>query len=139
MKVTLVLLVLSSVILASCEKEEDLYALNPTLTIVGNWEWQSSCGGFAGTCYTPASTDSYSTIEFTADSVVNVYLYDSLTLQSKFSIVHEVSTITGDSAALLVYEDVSFKKLFTIKADGSLLLVDECADCFSSEYKRLRE
>jgi len=53
--------------------------------LAGRWLWQSSCGGFTGSCWYPVKEDS-TILEVTRDMNFIKYAKDSITLQMTFTL-----------------------------------------------------
>ena len=110
-----------------CEKK----STNPSSSLVGNWSWIISCGGFAG-CSTPESAHSTSKLVFIADSICNVYRNDSLILSTRFHVNRIVSAETKETLNVLTYDDRSQE--FSIKNDT---LIISSWGIFYSKYKKI--
>jgi hypothetical protein len=114
------------VIIASyygCKKDS---ILNYSSSLIGEWFWLKSCGGFAGGCDTPQSTNETMNLSFTIDSVYNYYLNDTLRGSGRFHVYKNV----------ISYEN-SISRTFLISHD-TLYLNDYCCDGFNSNYKRIK-
>ncbi|TAL70214.1 MAG: hypothetical protein EPN88_06380 [Bacteroidetes bacterium] len=105
-------------------------------SLTGEWSWISSCGGIAGICYTPISTNQKRYIVFTADSMFNTYINDTLKSSTKFqTYVLPPSDMPG-TPNVIKYNSSSQVK-FSIIHD-TLHLDDFCCDGFYSTYKRIK-
>jgi len=113
---------------AGCEKNT---VISPTL--FGKWEWTSTCGGFAGICYTPQSTGQNSYIIFTADSNFYFYGNDTLKIKGKF----HVFNITVNNESYKYLEAGSMGGEYTLTGDElSWPENHACCDCFGTSYIR---
>jgi hypothetical protein len=93
--------------------------------LTGSWEWVQSSGGFAGWTLSPDSVGFNLYYEFRSDSTVSQWQNDSLIFESKFSVYQNTLTIEG--------RDIGFTWQIT---GDSLILRDQCIDCFVHIYKR---
>jgi len=125
------LIVLGWVILSSCEKN---YVKVPGL--VGRWDWVSTCGGFAGICYTPESTGKSSYYVFTADS--NYYFYANDTLISKGR-YHTYTRVAEDSKVLNMLQAGEMSAAYNISGDLLSWPSDFlCCDFMGSSYRKAK-
>ena len=125
-------LLIAFVICTTCKKDNS-YAYSSSLT--GDWSWISSCGGIAGICYTPKSTNEKIILVFSADSLISSFINDTLRLSERFSVYKLVSQENGDTTNVIKY--ASRSQMFHILHD-TLFLDDFCCDQFYSIYKRVR-
>ncbi len=107
----------------SCSNNDD----NTNISFLGNWNWISSSGGIAGITETPESTGDERKIEITTDSLKG-YINGSLNFKSKITIE------TNEPREVIVLEN-GFRIIVDFN-DNNLLLIDECVDCFISEYSK---
>ncbi len=104
-------------------------------TIVGEWEWLKSTGGFAGHTITPDSTGySEQQLHFGPDSEFLFFRADTMVTSGQYSLSKESEKImikysTGDGPHL-PDQWVEFNN------NDTLVLRDRCADCYTSTYKR---
>jgi hypothetical protein len=137
MKLMLTIILLIGIILVACTKEKTGSVSGPS-TLIGKWNWVFSSGGFIGTTYTPKSTGESIKIEFDADSVYKEYMNDTLRIQCNFHLVKSKSMWSQDSTLLLKLDISSMMENFKILSRDSLILMDECYDCFESLYIRIK-
>jgi hypothetical protein len=123
MKRNFIFLILSILTTISCEKVENPHFSS---SIIGEWSWISSCGGIAGICYNPKSTNEKIKIVFTEDSVYNSYLNDTLKTSARFHIYKNGINFEN-----------SISQTFLVSHD-TLYLNDFCCDGYNSNYKRVR-
>jgi hypothetical protein len=108
----------------------------PPSGLVGSWRWVVSCGGVAYQCYYPDSVDYERRISFRADSTYIETSYGGIGFSGRFSVVRkEISG--GDTADVIIIEDYPFELIIDSLTSTTLILIDNCADCFVSTYKRL--
>ncbi|MDJ1473473.1 hypothetical protein [Xanthocytophaga flava] len=101
--------------------------------LVGRWVWVKSTGGFAGTTYTPESTNTTMELEFTSDSHKRVYKNGQLISDLTYHIVQDTSMYTGKPGPLIEYDQEGQRVSYDFEK-GDLILADECYDCFVSRY-----
>ena len=94
-------------------------------TIVGEWRWVQSTGGFAGQIITPESAGFQLSYTFFADSTVIFAKCDTALFTSKFQMV-------GDT---LKVDSISTDQIVKIE-DNQVTLTEICVDCFQHTYKR---
>lgn len=122
--------ILITLFCASCEKDKSLPG-----NLRGKWNWFSLTGGYAGETYTPESTGYKETVEFTKDSHYRLYRNDSLIIDCHFNIKKTHSIISTEPAMIIFYNDLPIRQSYTITGD-TLVLCDECVDCYTNYYKR---
>lgn len=107
--------------------------------LIGTWQWVSSTGGFVGETVTPDSSG-YSDyrISFSPDSTFKVFTKDSTRVRGHFSLKQS----RGDT--LVTYDRAEeFSEGFypdqyvRFRDDGTLILSDNCADCYINLYRRV--
>jgi hypothetical protein len=102
--------------------------------ILGNWNWESSCGGFAYHCDTPDSVGYTTTWHFLSDSLFVEDRNDSTILTTSYRLIRDnhgqrpidVLQITGKMPMQIL--SVS---------DTTLDLMDQCTDCYEHKFRRL--
>ena len=143
MKLSFTLLPLCFILLArTCGKEIQLS--NPELKkLLGRWEWIETSGGFAGKIITPVKAGYTDEIEFNKEGIFQEFKNGKLQDKKRFSITKEKSNLIGDSAYIIAFDsmDSSFvraiqKQSVSFKGSDTLLLNEECFDCFSSLWIR---
>lgn len=137
MKVIMKKIILFFIIIVSiygCKKDESFISSS---SIIGEWSWISTCGGIAGICYTPKTTNQSINLVFTVDSMYQSIINDTIKDSGKFHVYKVISPDTNDTSNILQYGQWS--QTFIIIRDtlyfptGAL-----CRDCFESNYKRTK-
>ncbi len=122
------------VMLLSCGRnptEVDIYDV-----VNGSWDWAFSYGGYAGEYVYPDSAGYHKTIHFGNDRVYTEAIDDSVVLDEKYEIVMRR---TGDRPAYHLYIENQAIDLFIERVDtDTLTLRENCDDCYSHTYARLR-
>lgn len=140
MKSKIFIIVLLSVIIVSCTKDKTVnnksYIDVPT-TLIGSWNWLYSSGGFAGVTYTPETTGEVRKIEFDADNNFKYYVNDILKSEHTFHI-EKSKSITGQDSALIITNLLWSRQSITFRTSDTLILLDECYDCFGHCYIRIK-
>jgi len=131
MKKIIVILVII-IIHFGCIKD-NFYSYSSSL--FGDWSWFSTCGGIAGICYTPKSTNQKINLVFTSDSIFKKFVNDTLNTSGKFWVYKLVSTDTKDTTNVINYGSAS--QMFLIIHD-TLYLDDFCCDRYGSGFKRIK-
>ena len=123
----MILLALIGLVVSFCAEKEDI----PVTNIVGTWNWISSTGGIAGVTETPEATGKTIQLMITQDSF-RTYENGELTSESNYTIETKESLLYGELREMIILED-GFCKMI-IRNGNKLVLVDDCYDCFISEY-----
>ena len=115
-----------------CEKEKPVVY---STSLIGEWTWLMSCGGFTGGCTTPKSSNQKITLVFTIDSIYNFYLNDTLRESITFHTYKSISPDFMDTVNVIKFGFSN--QIYSINRD-TLYLDDSNIDGFSSSYKRFR-
>jgi hypothetical protein len=130
-------LILSFIVILSafigCEKEKPpVYSSS----LIGKWSWLSTCGGIAGTCYTPKTTQTNINLIFTKDSICYTYRNDTLRYTVRIH-TYKVITQFNDTVNILTQGvGVGIDQSFSIIHDTLSLNDYMVDDGFGSIYKR---
>jgi hypothetical protein len=122
----LFLIVLS--ILCSCEKQ-NYYSSN----LIGEWAWQSTCGGFTGQCSTPETANLTIKLVYSTDSMYYEYQNDSLISSYRFHIITQI-TEAGGTIKFIQFDD----RTQTYNINGDSLSLSYVGADFWSTYKRIK-
>jgi len=132
-----ILIVFFSVLLIGCES-------NPTnegkinSSIIGDWLWKSTSGGFAGTTTTPTNGNVH-ILKITIDSNFIEIRNDTITFTDKFSTRQYVFDDSLQSYLLIDFATSRRFNLFVTKlTTDSLILSDMLIDGYSSLYTRIK-
>ena len=126
----LVIIVLSY----GCKKDDSFISSS---SIIGEWSWISTCGGIAGGCYTPKSTNQRINLVLTVDSIYKSIINDTIKDSGKFHVYKVISADMKDTSLVLQYGSAS--QTFLIIRDTLYFPKgDLCFDCFSTNYKRTK-
>lgn len=104
-----------------------------TADLTGNWTWTGSSGGIAGTTETPESTGDERKLEISTDSIKS-YLNGALYLKTKYTVETRESLLFQEPRNMIISEH-GFKQVIDFDGD-SLILTDDCYDCFTNGYKK---
>lgn len=126
--------------LISCSNDDnDVSSKN---NLKGKWNWLITTGGIAGTSQTPETTKQTRVIEFSGNTL-KTYVNGTLLQTQKFSIKNKrasdgsfrkvILIDPGDTYTNQIYIDRTFEII-----GRKLYLTDECADCYRSEYERIK-
>jgi hypothetical protein len=113
-----------------CEKEK---SLTYSSSLIGEWSWFRTCGGFVG-CVTPEVEHTTIRLIFTSDSTYSILQNDSLILLKKFHTYKLISSEGKDTSNVLYYD--STIQVYSIYNDT--LFMSDLGNIFSSGYKRLK-
>jgi|WetSurMetagenome_2_1015567.scaffolds.fasta_scaffold181239_1 hypothetical protein len=115
-------------VLCSCEKQK-FYSSN----LIGEWAWQSTCGGYSGQCSTPETTNLTVKLFYSADSVYYEYKNDTLISSYPFHIKTQINNAGG------VIKFIQFdNRTQTYSINGDTLSLSYIGADFSSNYKRIK-
>lgn len=133
MKRLFCLLIFAALTTASCVRSGDDTVKSQ---LVGEWNWVQSTGGFAGQTVTPDSPGhSPYSVTFTGDNHFYVQRGDTVASEGRYTL-----SITED-AAILHYEKsakvANTDQRVRFNTSDTLLLMDECTDCYLSTYNRI--
>ncbi|MEZ4912359.1 MAG: hypothetical protein R2774_16035 [Saprospiraceae bacterium] len=118
-----------------CSKDDDtsINCQNNTECLVGKWRWVSSYGGIGGWTITPQDVG-YDRILVISDTSYQEFIADTIYFQSKYSI-EMVTNQTFCTDSIYINVESHFGFCFTASQD-SLLLREQCFDCFDHVYIR---
>jgi hypothetical protein len=140
MRSTLFLIVILSMFFVSCAKENvvdtRVYVDIPK-NLVGNWNWVSTSGGIAGSLSTPETTGETRRVEFDDNSNFRYYVNDILKSDHTFKI-EKSRSITGNDSALIAYSLLSPRQSIMFRGSDTLILFDECFDCYEHYFIRIK-
>jgi len=123
-----IILTLFILVVTGCDQK-----ISPDSNLVGTWTWISSSGGFAGSIETPMSSGEDIRIEFTK-SRFKKYVNGVLTEDLRYSIRLDESIFSTEKMEIIKFSN-GWKQSYSTMSD-TLLLNDECFDCYQSVYKR---
>lgn len=101
--------------------------------IVGNWQWMETSGGFAGITKTPESTNTIKHLQITADSIF-YYENGELTNSQPYQLQLAKSMLSNKEEWQL---NETISKVFISRQDSTLILREDCYDCFSQKYLKM--
>lgn len=138
MKKLILLLIL--VATASCTDNDDNSKLPSDNSLIGKWTWIKTEGSFNPTTSTPETTKENRVLEF-SDSTVKTYINGNLVQTQKYTIKVQKS-IYGGKRKIITIQSNSLTNEYnperSFEIIGSkLILSDECADCYVSEYEKI--
>jgi len=128
-------MVTAFVVATSCKNDGlDSNSKSYSEELYGTWTWVESCGGFAGIKYTPATEGYTSAIEFNSSGIFRKYKNEQLETVSKFTVTTGKSIYTLESVNVIEYEGDFIKQSVEFFGKDTLILRDECYDCFVHAY-----
>ena len=126
--------------LISCSSDDnDVSSKN---NLKGKWNWLITSGGFGGTSLTPEKLNQTMVIEFTG-TALKTYLNGDLARTQKFSIQTKPSPFGGKRKVIVIDKGNSFTNEANIDQSFKIIgkklyLIQECVDCSTSEYERIK-
>lgn len=133
------LLFLILIAFSSCNDNDDNRSDENRLE--GKWSWISTYGGFGGP--TSSETSDQKVVIEISNSTIKTYINGNLSQQQKFFIITKKSIFGGDKQMIVIdkglsiTQEVYMDRSFEIKGN-KLYLIEECADCGTSEYERVK-
>ena len=145
MRVNIFLVTCLAILIATSCDDKGVTPYQPSETetqIIGDWLWQKSCGGIAGTC-TDSSALGSEGITFTKEGLFYRWCDVCYPLELEYSIVQKTSYIYGSDTIVNILvigsTSVILSELIIRQLDDSgLTLVQDCADCYENYYSRIR-
>jgi len=105
--------------------------------IVGQWEWIRSTGGIAGQVLTPDSAGVPGRhFNFNSDYTFSFFRADTLVQTGTYSLEEKDENIIIDYNT--EKEDFSLNQRVKFKGNDTLILADECYDCYINTYIRMQ-
>jgi hypothetical protein len=105
-------------------------------SILGEWEWVESFGGFAGEHRTPESVGYTKTYVFRADHTFLQYRNGTLVVSRKYRITEKV-VWKKDRAKVLEIEGMT-DQIIGFEGNDTLRLIGHCYDCFSEVFIKIK-
>jgi len=120
-------------LLLSCSSNKNAGSKPPK--IIGNWQWLETTGGFAGIKKTPESTNQIKNLQITKDSI---FYYDNgeLTSSQPYKLQLAKSMLSKKTEWQL---NETISKVFIHRQDSTLILREDCFDCFSHKYVKMKD
>ncbi len=107
--------------------------VEPEAALVGNWRWLQSTGGLDGHSETPATAGYEQRLQID-DTYIARYRNDSLLVRERYRLIKGQSIYSSKEVLLLRYSDGRQQSF--LLANDTLVLRDECYDCFVHVYVR---
>ncbi|MEM6721754.1 MAG: hypothetical protein AAF611_20670 [Bacteroidota bacterium] len=127
------LLIVTVIAFVSCSNDDDANTTIPTSTrILGNWNWISSVGGEDAVFLTPNIAGYTQRLEFTADTV-SYYFNEELMTETPYTIEVQDSNIYDGTYEMLLTE-FEARNIIEFDDNGTLILIGDCADCWTTAY-----
>ena len=110
--------------------------------LIGNWNWIQSSGGFAGQIINPKTTGYDIQIEFTKNGLYKEGKDKKIDHQYKYRIKLGKTIYSQEPTDIIKYISPSDSKeeiisdSFEFKGKDTLILKNECRDCFIKMYVR---
>jgi len=122
-----ILLAIIGLTILGCSKDDD----NSKINLIGNWNWERSSGGIAGTTETPQSTGQIRKLIISSDSIIG-YLNGNLDFKTRYTIENGESLIFNEPREMIIQEN-GFRQILNLTGNR-LILIGDCNDCFIDEY-----
>ena len=103
--------------------------------IIGQWEWLQSTGGIAGWTLTPATEGYNQQIEFETNGNFSRYVADTLNENTLYTITDGETIYSSAPGKVIQYKEKSITQAILSVRNDTLVLGDNCHDCFIHSYK----
>lgn len=113
--------------------------------LIGKWNWVETSGGFAGSITNPSTEGMNMQMEFKKNGTVLNYKNNTLSSQAKYKLVLGQSNFTAEKSYLINYVDKKGLKMdikndfYEFKGNDTLVLREECFDCYTRIFVRLKK
>lgn len=114
-------------VIASCDED----CAVPT-TVIGEWTWVKSVGGFAGHTITPES-EGYTKQLVIDDHFYTEYINDSIIHTTQYDLRFDPDSLFG--TPYLIWFDTGGIFAYNLEGDQFEIIVP-CADCYNHYYSR---
>ncbi len=135
-KASLVCFVLAIIVFVSCSVfDSDSNTVDSR--IIGNWQLIRTSGGFIGEVQTPDSAGfKANLLEFTSNHTYSISFDDSIIKHGSYSLTEK----DGEFYVTYIQTDDGYfpNKYASFESNDILILNDECTDCYTSTYKRIK-
>jgi hypothetical protein len=118
---------------------------NQTKLLIGKWNWIESSGGFGGGVLTP-KTEAYTiNIEFTKKNIFKSYKDGVFNMQSNVKFNIGKSIYSSELKTIITYyrgkeRDMSIMNdSFEFTGKDTLILKQECNDCYTRTFVRIKK
>ena len=129
---------LGFILLGCCDSVSGPEDSNRLSGLVGQWEWVSSCGGIAGGCITPHTSNTTRAWVFTSGNLFEWFQSGSLVLSGTYQIVEGDLNILNKRADFLWVDGVSTGLALELTGRDTLLTRSDCHDCYTDTWVRHR-
>jgi len=126
---------LTAFVLVSCGKEIT-FPSDEAARIVGTWQWIESTGGIAGVTRTPASTGESIRAIFTSKGTYQKYVNNQVEIDATYSMEEGPTIYSTELGNIMHYTGEAFAHSVVISTMDTLLIRDECYDCFIHTFVR---
>jgi hypothetical protein len=150
----IITILLFGLVIYSCKKEK-VFNPEPQIeySIIGEWIWKLSCGGFGGDCFTPENTGNTLSITFTQDDSVIIVANSDTVIEANYLVRKGKGEnyITSDEKDIIYINcDTAFttqegyflvapenlNRFVIISLNDTLSLQDDCCDCYGHIFTR---
>ena len=110
--------------------------------LFGTWNWVSSSGGFGGETITPTTESKTIEIEYKENGTYKKFIDDKKVSKMTFQFEEQESIYSIGKEYVITYSDGKFSRKgvishpFDFIGTDTLILRDECYDCYSHIYVR---
>ena len=124
------------VFFSGCRKDISSSPNPESKEIFGTWVWVQSSGGFTGHTINPSTVGYSGTVEFNKNGIYKTYKDGNQKEEGKYSLIEGKSIYTTTTAHLIKYEDDITYQSINLERKDTLILSDECYDCYRHVYIR---
>jgi hypothetical protein len=112
--------------------------------LIGKWNWIEASGGITGDVVTPATQGKKIRIEFTTKGTYREWENEKLVYANPFKVEKAKTSSIEKAVELIKYGSKSnqmqqrISERFEFKGRDTLILIQDCPDCFTSKYVRIK-
>jgi|SRR3990172_11438092 len=107
--------------------------------LFGSWNWIKSVGGFGGETLTPESTGTTVKLVFQYDGTFLLYVNDTLNRQSTYYVQKQSLNPGWPEYYYLWYSHSTSPQQISYQGSDTLMLFDQCYDCYLNTYVRITQ
>jgi hypothetical protein len=105
--------------------------------LIGKWKWLNTKAVSSGQEFSPNTTGYTAKIEFPSDTIFNAYRNDTCKLHTHYHLLKAKSIYDNQLQLLIVVDSAAAKVSYVFSGGDTLLLRQECTDCFIEKYVKM--
>lgn len=115
---------------------------NNSKKLIGKWSWVETSGGFGGGIVNPKTEGYTIQMEFTKKGIFKSYKDNVFNLEMKYKVILAKSIYSAEKKHIIHYvgengqNNGMIDDYFELKGKDTLVLKQECPDCYTKIYVR---